>query len=200
MPDANTNYVGAPASAAFRPDTRRAFRMAQLLLAVEAAHELGHLLDLERLAVTDFLAASPFLVVGTEDDAATKLALAGFSPIPLTYAAPGQRFATRRSRLLGDVASMASLGLVAIEAREGRRIVTVTKLGLEAASQLTSTYADAFRVSLRLISPRVNKLSDTALRKQLERWLRADPLLFDLIEIEPQSGFEAPADPFELIG
>lgn len=182
-----------------RPESQRAFRMAQLLLVMQVTDRLKHELDLERLAVTDFLAANPFLILDAEDEAATRLTLAGFSRKPLTYAAPGQRFATRRSRLVSDLSLMVALGLLSVEANDGRRIIRCTDSGLAQAERLASTYADAFRLSVESISPYIKRLRDSALRKQLERWLRADPLLYDLIEHVPDRRVHTD-DFFELIG
>jgi len=32
--------------------------------------------------------------------------------------------------------------------------------------------------------PRINRLNDTALQRELGRWLRADPVLFDLLDVD----------------
>lgn len=189
----------AMSSNGFRPDSMRAFRCAQLLLVLEINNDSSPALDLERLGAVEFLAANPFLVIDDGSPDATRLILAGFSPKPLTYAAPGQRFATRRSRLLSDLASMVSMGLVAIEVGQAARRIRATPFGLERATHLTSTYADAFRLSAEIAGRAVRKLSDAQLRKKLEAWLRADPTMYDLIEYDPKTD-SANFDAFQLIG
>lgn len=163
-----------------RPDDVTTFRVAQLLLMLAETQSIN--LDLERLSVTEFLAANPFLVIGDDKQERTALKLAGFGEHSLTYAAPGQRFATRRERVMSDVTYLASFGLVTVVIADQKRIVRATPFGLQVADQLTSVYADGYRASVRRVAPRIAKLSDKALQDQLSRWLRADPVLFDLID------------------
>jgi len=167
-----------------RPDDVVEFRLAQLLLLLAQAHDAELHLDLERLSITDFLAANPFLIVDQEDDAYRELRLAGFGEHSLSYAAPGQRFATRRERLFHDLVLLVSYGLIRVEALEGRRVFDVTADGAATAEQFTSVYADAYRASAQELLPRVAKLNDTQLRRQLGTWLRADPMLFDLLDTD----------------
>lgn len=163
-----------------RPDDVTTFRVAQLLLMLAETQSTN--LDLERLSVTEFLAANPFLVVGDDKQERTALKLAGFGEHSLSYAAPGQRFATRRERIMSDVTYLVSFGLVTVVIADQKRIIRATSFGLEVAAQLTSVYADGYRASVRRVAPRVAKLSDKALQEQLSRWLRADPVLFDLVD------------------
>lgn len=163
-----------------RPDDVTTFRVAQLLLMLAETQSTN--LDLERLSVTEFLAANPFLVVGDDKQERTALKLAGFGEHSLSYAAPGQRFATRRERVMSDVTYLVSFGLATVVIANQKRIIRATSFGLEAAAQLTSVYADGYRSSVRRVAPRIAKLSDKALQEQLSQWLRADPALFDLVD------------------
>lgn len=163
-----------------RPDDVTTFRVAQLLLMLAETQSIN--LDMERLSVTEFLAANPFLVVGDDKQERTALKLAGFGEHSLSYAAPGQRFATRRERLMSDVTYLVSFGLVTVVSADQKRIIRATAFGLEVAAQLTSVYADGYRASVRRVAPRIAKLSDKALQEHLSRWLRADPVLFDLVD------------------
>ena len=154
-------------------------------------------LDLERLSVTEFLAANPFLIVGNDKQERTTLTLAGFGEHSLSYAAPGQRFATRRERIMSDVTYLASFGLVTVVIADQKRIIRATPFGLEVAAQFTSVYADGYRASVRRVAPRIAKLSDKALQEQLSRWLRADPALFDLVDSD--GSFDAVSQRFAAV-
>jgi hypothetical protein len=138
-------------------------------------------LEIDRLGIIDFLAANPFLVIPETEKAFDRLRLAGFGAHSLTYAAPGQRFATRRSRLQHDIALLVAYGLVTVRVSDGRRKYFMTRLGHEIAEALSSTYADAYRLSATEVLARAGRLSDRALRQQLRSWLRADPSLFELL-------------------
>lgn len=165
-----------------RPDDVTTFRVAQLLLMLAETEALN--LDLERLSVTEFLAANPFLMIGDDRRVRTALRLAGFGEHSLSYAAPGQRFATRRERIANDVAYLVSFGLARVLIADQKRVIKATAFGVETASRLTSVYADGYRESVRLVAPRISKLSDKALQERLTDWLRADPMLFDLLDAD----------------
>lgn len=167
-----------------RPDDIAEFRMAQLLLVLVETRSSKQKLDLERLSISDFLAANPFLVISDEQPEYLELRLAGFGEHSLSYAAPGQRYATRRERVMNDLARLVSLGLVVVEIADERRVLVATEAGVGIAEKFTSVYADAYRASIRRIAPRLAGLSDRALRASLSGWLRADPVLFDLLDIE----------------
>ncbi len=116
-----------------RPDDVTQFRLAQLTLLLTEVRRLNVDLDLHRLAVTDFVSANPFLVLERDDVAYRSLRLAGFTEHPLTYAAPGQRYATRRERLVRDLTLLVSYGLVRVAASaDGRRVFRVTDAGTRA--------------------------------------------------------------------
>lgn len=171
-----------PAYSHLRPDSYRQFRFAQLLLTLDAARGSGRQLDLEKVAAVDFLAANPFLVFEPDSDHGEELQLLGFGPHSIAYASPGQRFASRRERVSRDLAFLVSTGLVEIGIVDGFRVVTITEAGADAAEKLVSVYADGYRRSAALIVGEVAKLTPTGLYRQLERWLQADPILFDLID------------------
>lgn len=166
-----------------RPDDVAEFRLAQLLILMAELHN-EPALDLERLSVTDFMAANPHLVLSAPkfDLDRKRLINAGFNEHALAYASPGQRFATRRQRVLHDLAALVTYGLVRVEATGGRRAFVITQAGIDAAERLSSVYSDAFRISVAVIAPQVAALNDTALRRTLAEWLRADPMLFDLLD------------------
>jgi hypothetical protein len=166
-----------------RPESIQQFRMAQLLLALAAAAESKRRLDLERLAIIEFLAANPFLVIDADSFEAEHLRLRGFGRHSIAYASPGQRFVSRRQRVMADVAQLVALGLASLNANNGRRVVDLTQLGHVTEGRLNSVYADAYRASSRTMVPLVTKLTDAALYKRLEEWLRSDPVLFDLLDV-----------------
>lgn len=171
------------ATGRIRPDDVDEFRLAQLLLLLAEAQSRGDQLDLYRISVLDFIAANPFLVLGESERARTTMRMAGFGEHSLTYAAPGQRYATRRERLVHDLTMLDSYGLIRVTAGGGRRIFTTTEQGFRLSAEFTSIYADAYRASAQEMLPRVAKLSDSALQRQLGDWLRADPVLFDLLDV-----------------
>lgn len=156
--------------------------MAQLLLVLVGAQSHGTALDLERLSVIEFLSANPFLALEEGSPAATELRLQGFGRHSIAYASPGQRFVSRRARVTSDVSQLIAFSLAGLTTHDGRRVFEVTDLGEEAAEQLCSVYADAYRLSVASVIPLVTRLSATKMREQLEMWLRADPVLFDLID------------------
>jgi len=165
-----------------RPESFRQFRFAQLLLVMSAAEQASRALDLEKVAAVDFLAANPFLIFDPDSDKGEELQLLGFGLHSISYASPGQRFASRRGRVSNDLAFLVATGLVQMQVVEGFRVATVTPAGVDAAGQLVSVYADAYRRSAALVIGEVAKLNPTALYRQLEHWLQADPILFDLID------------------
>ena len=167
-----------------RPESIQQFRMAQLLLVLAAAGESKKRLDLERLAIVEFLAANPFLVIDTDTTEAEHLRLKGFGRHSIAYASPGQRFVSRRQRVMADVAQLVAFGLARLNASAGRRVVDLTEQGRVAERRLSSVYADAYRASSQTMVPLVTKLTDVALYKRLEEWLRSDPVLFDLLDVD----------------
>jgi hypothetical protein len=171
-----------------RPDDIPEFRFAQLLLMLAEAGNAQIQLDLERLSVADFIAANPFLLLASDDHAYRRIRLAGFGQHSLSYAAPGQRFATRRGRLMHDLNMLLAYGLIAVYNADGGRRFRLTDSGAAMAAQLVSSYADAYRASAAETLPRISRLNDAQLRRSLRVWLHADPLLFDLLDIDQSAG------------
>lgn len=170
------------AATTLRAESVPAFRMAQMILVLAGAHAQEDKLDLERLSVIEFLSANPFLVLDVHSPAAAQLRLQGFGHHSITYASPSHRFVSRRERVTSDIAQLIAFGLVRLSVHEGQRVFTVTELGQLSAESLCSVYADAYRLSVATVAPIVMKLSSPKMREQLETWLRADPVLFDLID------------------
>ncbi|MBM7414203.1 MULTISPECIES: ABC-three component system middle component 2 [Nocardiaceae] len=174
------------ATGRLRPDDVPQFRHAQLLLLLTEANKLSVTLDLHRLGVTDFAASHPLLILQPSDITYRRLRLAGFTDHPLSNAAPGQRYATRRERLVEDLSRLISLGLARMGTANARRVFLVTDSGSAIAEQLTSVYADAYRSSAQLMLARIARLNDTALQRELSDWLRADPVMFDLLGVDAE--------------
>lgn len=171
-----------PAHFLLRPDSYKQFRLAQLLLALAAADDLHPSLTLEKVAAVDFLAANPFLVFDPESTEGEELQLLGFGLHSVSYASPGQRFASRRGRVSSDLAFLVSTGMVDVRISDGFRNLDITDAGQHAAEQLVSVYADAYRRSAALVVTEVAKLTPGGLYTKLQNWLQADPILFDLID------------------
>lgn len=173
-----------PLTGRLRPDDVPEFRHAQLMLLLTEARELSISLDLHRLGVSDFAASNPLLIFDPSDLAYRRLRLAGFTDHPLSNAAPGQRYAIRRERLVADLTRLVSVGLIRMAAVDARRVFQITDRGVESAERLISVYADAYRASARLMLARISRLSDPRLQAELAKWLRADPVMFDLLGVD----------------
>lgn len=164
------------------PEESVIFRLAQLLLLLEVADATRARIDtVDRLAFTDFFAANPYLVLGTEardDHDRRELQLAGFSDRQLSYAAAGERFVSRRQRLQHDLALLLAHGLMSLDDGHYR----ATPAGLELAADLDTVYADAYRTSANVVFRRLRPLGPTALRRSAEAWLGRSWLLIDLLD------------------
>jgi hypothetical protein len=167
----------------FKPEDSTSFRLAQLLLMVDVLDDHGWKVNIERLGILDFFAANPFLIVEEGDEAFRKLVLAGFSAKPLTYASPGQRFATRRSRIKHDLSVLVAYGLVRVDAHQGNLVYVITEEGKDTAQQFHSLYAASYRTSAQIVGRRIQKCSDSKLRSECRQWLKADPALLDLFNL-----------------
>ncbi|MGV9760947.1 ABC-three component system middle component 2 [Streptomyces tricolor] len=178
----NDSQVKDGLEPAFRPEDDPAFRLAQLLLLLEVIHSNGWSVGLDRLGMLDFFAANPFLIIDKGDPAYKRLVLAGFAAKPITYASPGQRFATRRSRIQHDLSLLVSYALAKVEVKEGFRTFAITPKGVATAHELCSLYADSYRNSAEVIGARLHRLSDKKLQENCRTWLRADPALLDLYD------------------
>jgi hypothetical protein len=59
-------------------------------------------------------------------------------------------------------------------------VYSLTTAGSELASQFSSTYADGYRASARLVAKSLNRLADGALRERVALVLEARPFVIDL--------------------
>lgn len=174
-------------------ESRPTFRLARLLLFVGVAKESGRPIpSVDRLGYYEFFADNPFMIIGDDnraDQDRIALEMAGFSPVQLSYASSGQRFASRRQRLQHDLSLLVSRDLVRIE--DGG--FTVTAIGEELSSKLNSVYADAYRTSARMVLRRLASMSNKALEESSRRWLGESWLLIDLLDDIQATEAPAPA-------
>lgn len=166
------------------PEDLDLFRLARLLVLLA---EVGKLrrprpLDIERLGLYDFFAANPFLMVESETQAGTRLALAGFDSRALGYQSAFHRFATRRERMRFDLSRLAALGMVETVVQDGRIAFEVSTRGAALADEFASLYAQSYRQSAEVVVTELNKLSDTRLRGSAGKWLQAESFLIDLYD------------------
>jgi hypothetical protein len=163
------------------PEAHASFRRGQLLVLLEQFDEP---LGLDRLGYLEFFAANPYLVLRSEQSERARLRLAGFNPRALSYQATTERYANRRTRLRSDLGALAAWGYLDTSTRDGRLTCALTELGRDRAGTLVSLYADAYRVSVSLVRPKMRNLSDTALARQVQQWLRIDDLRIDLLDTD----------------
>jgi hypothetical protein len=165
-----------------RPEDLTTQRCARLLLLLEIADglELKKPLDLERLSYYDFFSANPFALFDSDEPEARAIVLAGFTADDLSYQSSGHRFVTRRARLQMDLAYLLARGLVAVTGESRRVVHRITPAGAEVSAQLTSLYAQSFRVSSHQVLSRLDRLSDAALAGEARRRLEATGQLVDL--------------------
>lgn len=166
------------------PDSHLFFRLGQLLLLLVVANSLNKpVKSIDRLAYYDFFAANPYAMLdGTnpETDARDRLSLqlAGFKEGQLSYSAVGNRFANRRSRIRHDLGLLVAYGLATVEpdkyvaSEEGRT------LGME----LSTVYADAYRIAAEIALTRLVRLSDRRLIETTEELLGKSWLLIDFLD------------------
>jgi hypothetical protein len=167
---------------ASRPDDRGTVRLARLLLLLTEAPSQPYSkpASLERIGIYDFFADSPLLLFLEDSDEHRTLLRAGFDPRSLSYHSSSQRFTNRRARTQHDLARLLSLGLCNAS-RDGTKVVySTTDLGTSTAGHLTSAYADAYRLSARLVARELNRLSDTKLRGRVAELTEARPFVIDL--------------------
>jgi hypothetical protein len=157
-----------------------------LLLAEAPSQPRRKPADLERITAYDFFADSPFLLF---DDGATErneLLVAGFDPSSLSYHSSSQRFASRRAVVHNDIAHLLARGLC-IAAREGAKVTySITERGQATADTFSSSYAHAYRKSVRRVAKHLNHLADGALREEVERRVEAHDFLIDLYGHTPE--------------
>lgn len=163
-------------------ESRTTFRLARLLLFIDVATGGGRQVpSVDRLGYYEFFSDNPFMVI-TDDRHADQdrldLEMAGFSPVQLSYASTGQRFASRRQRLQHDLSLLISRDLVAF----GEDGFVATGPGTELATRLNSVYADAYRTAANIVLRRLAAMSNKALEDAARRWLGESWLLIDLLD------------------
>lgn len=164
-------------------ESRTTFRLARLLLFLAVATDRGRPVpSIDRLGYYEFFADNPFMIIegnAAADDAdRLTLEMAGFSPVQLSYASSGQRFASRRQRLQHDLALLISRDLI----RVGTTGYETTNRGNELAGTLNSIYADAYRASAFIVLRRLSSLSTRGLDRAATGWLGESWLLIDLLD------------------
>lgn len=173
----------------WEPEDSHIFRLAQLVLLLSVTGQMGkRVTTVDRLGYYDFFAANPFVVLEPDSQRDQRdrlsLKLAGFEQRQLSYASTGERWASRRRRLQHDLALLISLGLVTLEGGA----FDLTLSGQELSTQLSTVYADAYRTSAAVVLRRLTRMSDRALRENVERWLGSSWLDVDLLDdVTPES-------------
>ena len=162
------------------PETHSAFRRGQLLLLLE---QFERPVTVDRLGYLEFFSANPYLVHRADSSERTQLQLAGFNPKALSYQASTERFANRRTRLRSDLGALVAWGLASTTSIDGFVACQLTEIGRTRAASFTSLYADAYRLSVRLIRPKMRGLSSAGLAKLVQQWLRVDEFRVDLLDI-----------------
>jgi len=174
--------VDGPPLDAPRPDDLLRVRLARMvLLMAEAPSQPNRKpADIERLGAYDFFADNPMLLFDEDSRQRRDLLIAGFDPRSFSYHSSSQRFTNRRARMQHDLAHLLARGVIAAQ-RDGTRVVFVlTDRGTALASQFVSSYADAYRVSARLVARELNRSSDTNLRERIAQVVEARPFVIDL--------------------
>lgn len=166
------------------PEDLQLFRLGRLLLLLDEVANVRSPkpLDVERLGIYDFFAASPFLIFPQSSRQGVELTLSGFESHALGYQSSFHRFATRRERMRSDISRLVALGLVAVEARDGKVAFAISPTGSEHAQRFSGLYAQAYRRGASAIAKELNKLSDSRLRNKVGEWLQAEPFLIDLFD------------------
>jgi hypothetical protein len=164
-------------------ESRSTFRLGRLVLFLAVATDRGRPVpSVDRLGYYEFFADNPFVIIdgNAAADESDRLALemAGFSPVQLSYASTGQRFVSRRQRLLHDLALLVARDLVRI----GESGYETTTLGSGLAGSLNSIYADAYRTSASIVLRRLGALSAAGLDRAARGWLGESWLLIDLLD------------------
>lgn len=171
------------------PEDLPAFRVAQLLVVLEG---LKDPVTIERLGYYDFFVANPMLIDSLDDVDRTALVMAGFDSRTIDYQSAAQRFANRRQRIRADVGSLIAYGLVEPVVDGGSVMYDLTDSGSAAATELTAAYADGLRKSITVSLRTLQRLSDRALRRNAQVWLRLERFDLDLLGIEDGIAVEMP--------
>jgi hypothetical protein len=169
------------------PEAHPSFRRGQLLVLLE---HLDGPVSFDRLGYIEFFAANPFLVWREDSSERTRLQLAGMNPKALSYQATTERYANRRSRLRSDLGGLASWGYLRTDTIDGMLACELTERGRSAARDLQSLYADAYRLSVSLVLPKMRNVTNKRLGQLVQQWLRLDDMRIDLLDTD----FEFEAD------
>lgn len=167
------------------PEAHPALRRGQLLILLET---LGGMVSVDRLGYIEFFAANPFLIWRTDSPERTRLQLAGFRPDALSYQASPERYANRRTRLRSDLGALSAWGYLDTSVVEGRIACGLTDAGRDAATSLTSLYADAFRTSVALVIPKTRNTTEVELARRVQGWLQISGMRIDLMEADLRYG------------
>lgn len=169
----------------FSPEDITLFNSARLLILFEVLENLGIKggVDLERLTYYDFFAANPFLVITEDDPLWLDLEIVGFETHTLGYISSSQRYRTKRSRLKQYLSLLLSKNLIEVSNVDKKILHRVTLTGIEAASQIKSMYAIAYRKSVKHIINRLKRYSDKKLWEKSSKWLEAKSFQVDLYDM-----------------
>ena len=180
-PENNRGHVDSP-----RPDERQTMRLARVLLLLAEAplQPYKKPMDIERIAIYDFVADNPLLLFPEGEPQHDELLRAGFDPRSLSYHSASQRFANRRATLQDDLVQLLSLGLIAAARKSSTVSYVLTRRGDEVVTRLESSYADSYRASSRLISNKLNRIASTPLQARVGQFADARPFVIDLYGIE----------------
>lgn len=168
-----------------RPDDLDEYRFARLLVLLDESRDANRNpipLDMERMGYYDFFADNPFLMAVGDDATQRRLSLLGFSSQTLSYQSSAQKFSNRRARLQYDLTRLVAWSLLFPEVEAGKVVYRLSDAGVTAAQRLASLHARSYRQSAQVTIGRLRRLSDTALREQARRWLRAETLIIDLYD------------------
>lgn len=168
------------------PEAHASFRRGQLLVLLE---HFDSSVTIDRVGYIEFFAANPFLIWRESSTERTRLRLAGLSPFALSYQATKERYANRRARLRSDLAALAAWAYLRTDSVDGRSACELTESGRDAARSLDSLYADAFRLSVSLVVPRMRNVSSAALDRMAKDWLQLGEMRIDLLDMDYE--FEA---------
>jgi hypothetical protein len=162
-------------------DSDRRFRVACLALLLDVIADFWpDGLDIDRIALFDFLAANPLLLAARADDPdRTRLRLAGFDDRAVSYASAAHRFVTRCRRLPDDLAWLVAFGQ-AVVGTDGRVRYRATPVGQATARSFRSMYSRMYREAAMIIVSRLRHTPDRELLEIMGQWsavrVHLDPL------------------------
>lgn len=171
----------------FSPEDATLFNSSRLLLFFDVLHQLKlkQGIDLERLCYFDFFAANPYLVVAEGDPLRLDFEINGFEPNKLEYASSSQRFNTKRESIKQYLSLLLCKGLICVKNEDAKLLYEITQHGIDAASQINSMYAIAYRKSAFCIIEKLKDYSDQKLWESASKWLESKSFrvdLFDMVE------------------